>query len=262
MRWDARLYESTMGPQKTVGYTLADEAGIGPADEVLDIGCGTGEITLHIAGRAGRVIGIDPSAEMIGRAGLKEAPNLSFVRTAVQEMGFDQEFDVIYSNSALQWVKQPREAARRMHMALRPGGRIALQFPASEFCPTFLRYTGEAIRELGYEGRFEGFEPPWYFPDTEEYRTVLSDAGFSALDVARRDYVYWFPNTGSVIAWWESAGLRPYLARLTEWEAEYFKYAVAMRYEDNRTVRGIEFGFSRLFAFGRKGAAPPGKYSR
>jgi trans-aconitate methyltransferase len=67
-----------------------------------------------------------------------------------------------------------------------------------------------------------------------------------------RDYQIMFDSINGVIQWWASAGLRPYLELLPPREQEYFKYAVAMNYENNRTENGIEFGFRRLFAFAVK----------
>jgi len=52
-----------------------------------------------------------------------------------------------------------------------------------------------------------------------------------------------------VLDWWTSAGLRPYLEMLCYKEQEYFRYSIAMSYENNRTEKGIDFDFRRLFAF-------------
>jgi len=96
------------------------------------------------------------------------------------------------------------------------------------------------------------WQSPWYFPDKEEYEHLLKDAGFQKVEVFYRDYQIVFDSINGVIQWWASAGLRPYLEMLPPREQEYFKYAVAMNYEHNRTEKGIEFGFRRLFAFAVK----------
>jgi len=81
---------------------------------------------------------------------------------------------------------------------------------------------------------------------------VLKEAGFRNISVYYKDYRIIFNYLEEILDWWTSAGLRPYLELLSEKEQEYFKYAVAMSYENNRTEKGIEFDFRRLFAFAEK----------
>lgn len=255
MKWDAGLYDVTKGPQKDAGRELLVAAGIRETDSVLDVGCGTGELTVMIASLAhkGNVTGIDSSTGMLELAGRKTSGigNLRFHQTPVEEMGFKGEFDIAFSNSALHWVLRQEEAVVRIHRALRPGGRIAFQLPHGDAFQEIFAYTKEAIGEIGLEAYFEGFSPPWFLPSDEEYASMLGRAGFRELDVRYREYRYIFESVNDVIEWWASAGLRPYMNRLPKREQAYFTYAVAMRFEQNRTPEGIALGFRRLFAFGR-----------
>lgn len=262
MRWDAEKYDSVKAPQVEAGRDLIGMAGVKTAESVLDIGCGTGKLTLEIAALAGKgsVVGIDPSEEMLNRALAVSAGvrNLGFMALRAQEMDFYEKFDLAFSNSALQWIKRPdeqRAVIGKTFNALRPGGRIAFQMPAMTFCREFFEYAGRAMEAAGLERYFEGFEPPWYFPSAPEYEGFLKSAGFSGINVFYRDYALAFGSVKEVLDWWSSAGLRPYLAVLPKTRQEHFKYAFAMQFENNRTDKGIEFGFRRLFALaGKKGA--------
>ena len=91
----------------------------------------------------------------------------------------------------------------------------------------------------------------------EKYKGFLTDAGFDNKKVYYRDYVLFFESVNEVLDWWCSAGLIPFLERLPEKEKEHFKYAFAMSFENNRTERGIEFNFRRLFAFAEKSGGKP-----
>ena len=165
---------------------------------------------------------------------------------------FSVEFDLIFSNSALQWMKEQKEVMGRVYQSLKPEGRIVFQLPAKNFCREFFDYTDNAIALLKLEKFFSNWGSPWYFPSREDYETLLKDAGFGNIMVFYRDYRLVFESLNEVLDWLASAGLRPYLEVLPEKEQEYFKYAFAMSFENNRTDRGIEFDFRRLFASAKK----------
>jgi trans-aconitate 2-methyltransferase len=256
MKWDAAQYDSVKAPQVDAGKELIAMAKVKNSDSVLDIGCGTGKLTLELSRLAskGTVVGIDPSEEMLEKAeemsGARD--NIRFMLIPGQSMQFTDQFDLVFSNSALQWIREQQKVVRLAYRSLKKGGRIAFQLPAKNFCLEFFAYTSAAITLLGYEKYFKKWQTPWYLPTKEEYETALKEAGFKKINVFSRDYRLLFGSVGEVIAWWSSAGLRPFLELLSVREQAYFKYAVAMSYETNRTARGIEFGFRRLFAFAEK----------
>ncbi len=256
MRWDAEKYDSTWAPQIDAGRELIAMAGVKETDSILDIGCGTGKLTIELASLAqrGHVTGIDPSEEMLLKAVAvsRDFENVRLIKTSAQSMDFTERFDLAFSNSALQWVTEQRRATGLIYRSLRKGGRIAFQLPAKDFCREFFEYSRNAIALLGFERFFLTWEAPWYLPEKEQYEIVLKDAGFQYVRVSYRDYRIVFASVNEVLDWWSSAGLRPYLAALPESEQEFFKYAVAMNFEKNRTERGIEFDFRRLFAFAEK----------
>src|SRR5512143_3363192 len=108
MKWDAEKYDTVKAPQIDAGRELIGLAGVREGETVLDLGCGTGKLTVELARLAskGRVVGIDPSREMLDKA--KEAStdvkNVRYVQAAAQVMSFNGEFDLVFSNSVLQWI--------------------------------------------------------------------------------------------------------------------------------------------------------------
>ena len=70
MRWDAEKYDAVKAPQVDAGKELIAMAKVKDTDSVLDLGCGTGKLTVELAKRAsnGIVVGIDPSREMLEKA--------------------------------------------------------------------------------------------------------------------------------------------------------------------------------------------------
>ncbi|MBI5074267.1 MAG: methyltransferase domain-containing protein [Nitrospirae bacterium] len=256
MRWDAAKYDATHSPQSDVGRDLIAMAKVKADDHVLDIGCGTGTLTLKLARLAagGKVVGLDPSAEMLEIAGQKAqaAGNITLIRRSAQEMNFSAEFDIAFSNSALQWIPEQEAVMALTYRALKNGGRLALQVPAKDFCWELTDNIHIAAGVVGMQSAFSKMGSPWRFPLKEEFGALLQDAGFSDVQTFYREYKLSFASINDVLDWGESAALRPYLPLMNEEKQERFKYAFAMNFENYRTERGIEFEFRRLFALAEK----------
>lgn len=256
MKWDAEKYDSVKAPQIDAGWELIAMAQVRENDSILDIGCGTGKLTLELARLAfgGAVIGIDPSREMLNKARevTGAAGNVRLDLIPAEAMDFEGAFDLAFSNSALQWVKEQKKALALTFRSLKKGGRIAFQLPAKGFCKEFSHSVEHAILSLGYERFYQGWQSPWYFPSKEEYETWLARAGFQNIRAFYKDYHLSFGTIPEAVSWWSSAGLRPYLAALPEPAQEHFKEAFSESFEQCRTEKGIEFGFRRIFAFAEK----------
>lgn len=256
MKWDAGMYDATHSPQTDVGRELIAMSCVKADDSILDIGCGTGTLTIELARLAhkGKVVGIDPSIEMLEKAREKalSASNIALINIPAQKLDFKKEFDLIYSNSALQWVKEQEDVIARSYNALRGNGRVAIQMPAKDFCWELMENIHGAISALGLESKYKKMESPWRFPIKEELAGFLKDAGFVNINVFYKDYTLVFESINDVLEWGVSAALRPYLALLNGKRQERFKYAFAMGFENYRTEKGIEFGFRRLFAIAEK----------
>jgi trans-aconitate 2-methyltransferase len=231
-------------------------AAVKAGDAVLDIGCGTGTLTVKLARLAdkGRVVGIDPSAEMLERAKEKvlSADNIALINVPAQKMYFSAEFDIAFSNSALQWIKEQEEVMVLTFRALKNGGRLAMQLPAKDFCWELADNIHSASAAVGMQSGFSKLASPWRFPLKEEFAGLLRDAGFSGVQTFYKDYQLSFESINDVLEWGVSAALRPYLQLMDGKRRERFKYAFAMGFENYRTEKGIEFKFRRLFALAEK----------
>ncbi len=99
-----------------------------PGMSVLDVGCGTGAITVGIAEgvRAeGRVVGVDADESLIAEARRSHrSAGLSFEVRDAYDLGFTSEFDVVTSSRVLQWLAKPRAALSAVIAACRPGGLV------------------------------------------------------------------------------------------------------------------------------------------
>ncbi|MBK9714092.1 MAG: class I SAM-dependent methyltransferase [Kouleothrix sp.] len=133
--YDALVNTLTLGRATALRTATADLAQVGPGDAVLDVGCGTGDLTLAIqrrVGPAGRVCGIDASAPMIEQARRKAVQRgaaVDFQVGYIERLAFpDASFDVVVSS--LMWHHLPTdlqaEALAELRRVLRPGGRLLI----------------------------------------------------------------------------------------------------------------------------------------
>ncbi|NTU93910.1 MAG: class I SAM-dependent methyltransferase [Chlorobiaceae bacterium] len=181
----AARYRTTSLVQASAGEQLIGLLDISGSMDLLDVGCGTGNLTAALAGRtSGNVTGIDPSEAMIREASTAfPDPRISF--RVMDDTGMDDEqaFDVIYCNSAFQWFRNPARFLGKARKALRPGGRIGVQAPATrQYCPVFIEAIGRCCADPSIRQVFSGFRPPWFFLESAEaYGDLFEAAGFRVL---------------------------------------------------------------------------------
>jgi len=153
---------------------LAPRAG----ERILDLGCGDGVLTRKLAEMGCGVVGVDASAPQVQaarRLGL-DARVCDGARLA-----FDAEFDAVFSNAAIHWMKPANDVIAGVWRALRPGGRFVGEFGGDGCVATVKRALIDALRRRGIDGDALN---PWYFPTVEDYSTRLAHRGFSVRYIA------------------------------------------------------------------------------
>jgi len=174
--WDPRLYEQRHSFVWQLGAELLDWIEPRAGERILDLGCGTGQLTARIAESGAEVVGLDNSQEMVAlaRAAL---PNLQIILADAARFRLDQPFDAVFSNAVLHWVKEASAAACSIAAALRPGGRFVAEFGGKGNCRMLLEGLRVVAARHGYR-----VESPWYFPSIADYTKVLEEAGLDAAD--------------------------------------------------------------------------------
>jgi SAM-dependent methyltransferase len=172
--WNAGLYDASHAFVWEFGRDLLALLAPQPGERILDVGCGTGHLTAEIARSGAQVLGIDRSTAMIAQA-RENFRDLSFESHDVCALPFDGEFDAIFSNAVLHWVRPPETAAAAMARALKPGGRLVLEFGGHGNVQILAGGACRALRHMGVP------EPerlnPWYFPSVAAYSAILERCG-------------------------------------------------------------------------------------
>lgn len=166
--WDANLYENKHSFVWQYGESLLELLAPQKREFILDLGCGTGQLTQQIAVAGAEVMGIDYAPSMIEQA-QKNYPELKFAVADARNFEFYQLFDAVFSNAALHWVKEPEQVIKCIWQALKPGGRFVAEFGGKGNVQAILEAL-EAILQIA--------ESPWYFPSIAEYATLLEQQGF------------------------------------------------------------------------------------
>lgn len=172
--WNADLYEKHDFVWK-YGADLISLLAPKPDERILDLGCGTGQLTAQIAESGARVLGVDQSREMI-EAARKAHPDLQFEIADARKLRFREEFDAVFSNAVLHWVQEPELALQSIWRALRPNGRFVAEFGGKGNIRALQEAFDRALSELGATKL--GELSPWYFPSPGEYATLAEKNGF------------------------------------------------------------------------------------
>jgi trans-aconitate methyltransferase len=102
-QFDGKRYEKSSEHQREWGSKLIEELNLKGDETILDLGCGNGLTTKELAGKVpnGKVVGIDNSISMIETANSHKTENMELTLLNIDEMNFDNEFDVVFSNATL-----------------------------------------------------------------------------------------------------------------------------------------------------------------
>ncbi|MBP6986002.1 MAG: methyltransferase domain-containing protein [Alphaproteobacteria bacterium] len=192
--WDAGLYKNnSVKLQYTTAMTVIDKLKINPGDVVLDVGCGEGKITKHVASRVpeGFVYGFDISEGMIDLAqrDFGELPNVEFTVGDASKFFYNVEFDKILSFFTLQWVKDKQSAFSCIYKNLKPGGEFSLVVTDRN---AYLKGGREMLlAQDKWQSFFVDYEDPTNVIDDQAYETYLKKAGFTDFQIRTEDrYVY------------------------------------------------------------------------
>jgi trans-aconitate methyltransferase len=200
-QWNADLYKEKHAFVFEYGNSLIDWLQPQAGESILDLGCGTGELTTQLAAKGAQVTGIDASAAMIESA-RTHYPDITFEVGDATTFSLPVAFDGIFSNATLHWVCEKEKAIARMYAQLKKGGRLVIEMGGKGNVQSILTTLEKVMEERGYT-----YVPFWYFPSPAAYTTLLENAGFKI------DRVHFFdrpskladPATG-IIDWLEMFG--------------------------------------------------------
>jgi trans-aconitate methyltransferase len=215
--WDPNRYIQNASFVAQLGAPLIDLLSPKPGERILDLGCGDGALTEKLAACGCTVVGVDGSAEQIAAA---KRRGLDARVMNGEALDFDREFDAVFSNAALHWMKRADAVIDGVRRALEPGGRFVAEM-GGVGCVAKVR--AALTTALARRGIDAGPLDPWYFPTAEDYGGRLRAHGFAIDSISLFDRPTELP--GALTAWLETFG-EPFTSALPPTERDELRHEV------------------------------------
>lgn len=210
--WDPAAYAANARFVSDLGAPLVDLLAPVAGERVLDAGCGDGALTEKLVRAGCAVVAVDASEAQVGAA---RALGLDARVCRIEDLAFDGEFDAVFSNAVLHWVRDQHAALAGIHRALTPGGRFIAEFGGAGCVDRIRQALHAALRARGVDPLAHD---PWYFPTADEYGALLGAHGFDvhSLTLFPRPT----PLPGEMAAWLETFA-QPFMRAVpaAEWPA-------------------------------------------
>ena len=175
--WNGEHYKNHARSQEIAALKIIDRISFRGDERVLDIGCGTGNITKVLAEKVkhGDVIGIDSSEKMIQQAlaDYQTIENLDFQMANAGSFEFEKKFDLIVSFFALHWVKDHAKVIENVKRSLKDGGKICFLM-ISGGGPT----RGKVFQRDPWKSEISNLEDRFVVIMDEDYNQLLDKFGF------------------------------------------------------------------------------------
>lgn len=246
--WDPSQYARYSDERSRPFFDLTGRIRFEQPESVVDLGCGSGELTATLADRwpGARVEGIDSSPAMLEKAATY-SDRVRFSQANISAWEPSSPIDVLVSNAALQWVDGHIDLLPRFVRAINPGGVLAFQVPGNFECPShvLLRELRQSPRwkpSLGHDAVRLGSHDP------EDYLDALAGAGCE-VDAWETTYLHVLKGPDAVLEWVKGTALRPVLDLLDEEQTPEFlaEYGSLLRDAYPQRDYGTVFPFRRIF---------------
>lgn len=173
--WDANLYDNKHSFVSKYGNSLIELLAPKKGEKILDLGSGTRDLANALTKYGAEVVGVDKSENMVKQA-IKKYPHISFKVQDATALDYDGEFDAVFSNATLHWVRPPIQALRAIYRSLKSGGRFVAEFGGKGNIETITAEIMKQKKDAGIENNDENFR--WFFPSIAEYSALMEEVGF------------------------------------------------------------------------------------
>jgi SAM-dependent methyltransferase len=173
--WNAAGYAANAHFVPALGQAVLELLQPQSGERILDLGCGDGALTEKLVALGASVVGIDSASDMVAAA---KQRGLDAQMMDIRAITFENEFDAVFSNAALHWVKDDPDAPiAGAFRALKPRGRFVGELGGHGCVAAITVALLAALQRRGVTNAEEFV--PWYFPTVADYETRLRNAGFA-----------------------------------------------------------------------------------
>ncbi len=250
MPWNPDQYHKFQSERSAPFDDLLKLVDVHPRLKVVDLGCGTGELTLRLADYLpeSSVFGLDNSPQMLAQADSVKRPGLTF--TLGDQSNLSGEWDLIFSNAALHWTENHEALIPHLYGSLAPGGQIAVQVPSNH---THISHQLiiQTAQEEPFHSILKGFVRYAPILPIDRYAQLLFDLGAEQIVVFEKVYAHVLEDADAVVEWVSGTALVPYFERLG---ADKEAFLVVLREKMHAAMPGspLLYPFKRTLFSARK----------
>ncbi len=222
---------------------------------VVDLGCGTGELTARLADRLPEsdVLGVDASASMLAAAAPLARHGLRFEHRAIEDV--NGTWDLVFSHAALQWIDGHERLIPALLALVAPGGQLAVQVPSNHDHPSH-RLIVETANEPQFRDALGGWQRPLPVLAIDAYATLLHAHAASGITVIEKVYPHILADADALAEWVSGTALVPYMERLPDDLRAPFMARYRARLRQQFPDAPVFYPFRRtLFAAAARGGA-------
>jgi|SRR5579883_2835459 trans-aconitate methyltransferase len=205
--WLAERYAANAAFVPALGTAVLALLAPQPGERILDLGCGDGVLTAKIAAAGAAVVAVDAAPDMVRAA---RARGLDARVMDGRALAFAGEFDAVFSNAALHWMREADAVLAGVFRALKPGGRFVAEMGGHGNIAAIITVLSAVLARRGVDAAALN---PFYFPSAAAYRARLERAGFTVAEIALIPRPTALPGT---IEPWLDTFCEPFLGALSE----------------------------------------------
>jgi trans-aconitate 2-methyltransferase len=245
MPWDPDRYHQFQREREAPFDDLLALIERRPGLQVVDLGCGPGELTRRLADELPEsdVVGIDNSEEMLERASHDTRPGLRFELGDIGTVS--GRWDLVFSHAAIQWLDDHEALVPRLVSLVRPGGQLAVQVPSNQRHPA-LAYIRDVAREQPFAAALGGYNRDFPVLTVDRYANLLYESGGTNLTAFEKVYPHVLEDADALVDWSLGTALVPYLERLPSELHESFLNQYREKLRARWPGRPVFYGFRRI----------------
>jgi len=222
MPWNPEQYHKFQSERSAPFYDLLKLVEIRQHIKAIDLGCGTGELTRVLADALPEsdVTGLDTSSQMLNKAASHMTSNLRFEQGDLSQL--TGNWDLIFSNAAIQWCESHEKLIPHFFSKLNPGGQLCIQLPSNHNHISHLLIR-ETAKEEPFKKILNGFERIAPVLTIDQYAKILFDLNAKDILVFEKIYPHVLEDSDAVVEWISGTALVPYFEKLGEHKPEFLE---------------------------------------
>ncbi|MBA4852989.1 methyltransferase domain-containing protein [Emticicia sp. BO119] len=248
MAWNPDIYNKFKSERFAPFYDCLNLVAIRPGIDVIDLGCGTGELTRKLADAlpGSKVLGIDSSQEMLNDSKAFANEQVQFKLRGIEEqINLDEKWDLVFSNAAIQWVYNHEELMPEIISMIKPGGQLVIQLPNQN-----QNLSNLILDDLATQEPFCTALQNWTrnspVLDIERYAQILFENGSKQMSVFEKIYPLVLKDGDALFDWVSGTALIPYTERLSGDTKEQFNTAYKERLKSRFPKSPAFYPFKRI----------------